>query len=111
MAYTGRPSLPLYVLVEKILGTDEPLPDDWPVAGTTGYDFLNLLNGLFTKPQGLAEIRGPGGLPATRSSTQEVVHRCKLLILRVAMSSELQMLAHRLNRISEQHFGGRAISL
>jgi (1->4)-alpha-D-glucan 1-alpha-D-glucosylmutase len=36
-----------WVVVEKILETDESLPDDWPVQGTTGYDFLNQVNGLF----------------------------------------------------------------
>src|ERR1700730_7186691 len=35
-----------YVLVEKILSRDEDLPDDWPVSGTTGYDYLNEANGL-----------------------------------------------------------------
>jgi (1->4)-alpha-D-glucan 1-alpha-D-glucosylmutase len=37
----------LYVVVEKILSGDETLPADWPVEGTTGYDFLNRLNGIF----------------------------------------------------------------
>ena len=36
-----------YILVEKILTDDEQLPEDWPVEGTTGYDFLNHVNGLF----------------------------------------------------------------
>ena len=39
-----------YVVVEKILGRDEPMPGDWPVAGTTGYEFLNALNGVFGAP-------------------------------------------------------------
>jgi len=38
---------PLYVVVEKILGKGEQLPDDWPTYGASGYEFLNLLNGLF----------------------------------------------------------------
>src|SRR5262249_39698422 len=38
---------PLYVLAEKILGEGEALPADWALDGTTGYDFLVLLNGLF----------------------------------------------------------------
>ena len=38
---------PLYVLAEKILGEHEPLPADWAVDGTTGYDFLVTVNGLF----------------------------------------------------------------
>jgi (1->4)-alpha-D-glucan 1-alpha-D-glucosylmutase len=37
----------LYIVAEKILSRDERLPLDWPVAGTTGYDFLNQVNGLF----------------------------------------------------------------
>ena len=37
----------LFVVVEKILGMDEALPEDWEVSGTTGYDFLAKANGLF----------------------------------------------------------------
>jgi (1->4)-alpha-D-glucan 1-alpha-D-glucosylmutase len=37
----------IYVAVEKILATNERLRSDWTVHGTTGYDFLNLVNGLF----------------------------------------------------------------
>ena len=33
--------------VEKILGFDEELPKAWPVEGTSGYDFLNYVNGIF----------------------------------------------------------------
>ncbi len=36
-----------YVVVEKILETNERLRTDWVVNGTTGYDYLNVLNGLF----------------------------------------------------------------
>ena len=35
------------MLVEKILGANEPLRDDWATHGTSGYDFVNVLNGLF----------------------------------------------------------------
>jgi (1->4)-alpha-D-glucan 1-alpha-D-glucosylmutase len=41
-----------WVVVEKILETGETLPADWPVAGTTGYDFLNLAGALFVDPDG-----------------------------------------------------------
>ena len=44
------------MVAEKILGPDEPLPPEWPVAGTTGYDFLNLVNRLLVDRAGLAEI-------------------------------------------------------
>ena len=36
-----------WIVVEKILEPGEALPEGWPVAGTTGYDFLNRLGGLF----------------------------------------------------------------
>ena len=35
-----------YLMVEKILARDEPLPADWPIEGTTGYDYLNYANRL-----------------------------------------------------------------
>ncbi|HUE36244.1 MAG TPA: malto-oligosyltrehalose synthase [Candidatus Acidoferrum sp.] len=36
-----------WTVVEKILQPGEDVPDDWPVEGTVGYDFLNQVNGLF----------------------------------------------------------------
>ena len=41
----------------KILAADEPLPPEWPVAGTTGYDFLNTLNGLFIEARGFQAVQ------------------------------------------------------
>jgi (1->4)-alpha-D-glucan 1-alpha-D-glucosylmutase len=41
-----------WIVVEKILEPGELLPASWPVAGTTGYDFLNQVNGLFIDPAG-----------------------------------------------------------
>ncbi|HYI66897.1 MAG TPA: malto-oligosyltrehalose synthase [Candidatus Limnocylindrales bacterium] len=41
-----------WIVVEKILETDEDLPDGWPVEGTTGYRFANLATGLFVDPDG-----------------------------------------------------------
>ncbi|MEU9290592.1 malto-oligosyltrehalose synthase [Streptomyces sp. NPDC048275] len=47
-----------WTVVEKILADDEPLPAAWPVAGTTGYDALRQLDGLFTDPAGAGELLG-----------------------------------------------------
>jgi len=41
---------PVWIVVEKILARDERLPADWRCAGTTGYDTLNLVDGLFVDP-------------------------------------------------------------
>ncbi|HEX5140692.1 MAG TPA: malto-oligosyltrehalose synthase, partial [Dehalococcoidia bacterium] len=46
------------IVVEKILEDGEQLRDDWPVDGTTGYDFLNQLNGLFVEPAAEATLTG-----------------------------------------------------
>ncbi|MER6913258.1 malto-oligosyltrehalose synthase [Streptomyces sp. NPDC000594] len=45
-----------WTVVEKILTGDERLPPGWPVAGTTGYDALHRIDGLFTDPAGLPEL-------------------------------------------------------
>jgi len=103
---------PLYVLVEKILGPDEPLPESWPTAGTTGYDFTAQLNGLFVSPDGHNQIEKHYQRFTEESRTfGDVVRECKRVILRFSMSSELQMLAHRVNRLSEQHRKSRDFTL
>ncbi|PNG92210.1 malto-oligosyltrehalose synthase [Streptomyces malaysiensis] len=45
-----------WTVVEKILARDERLPDTWPVAGTTGYDALHHIDGLFVDPDGLEKL-------------------------------------------------------
>ncbi|MFI5747049.1 malto-oligosyltrehalose synthase [Streptomyces sp. NPDC051644] len=47
-----------WTVVEKILGRTEPLPAGWAVAGTTGYDALHRIDGLFVDPMGAAELVG-----------------------------------------------------
>ena len=104
--------LPLYVIVEKILSSSEALPEPWPVAGTTGYDFLNSVNRMFVDRSGLRELlKNYKRFTGQQTDFAELTHRARLLILRVAMSSELQLLAHRLNRISERHRRSRDFTL
>src|SRR3954453_3166520 len=47
-----------WTVVEKILADGEQLPADWPTAGTTGYDALRHIDGLFTDPAGFGELLG-----------------------------------------------------
>jgi (1->4)-alpha-D-glucan 1-alpha-D-glucosylmutase len=110
----GEPheSLPCYVLVEKILGHDELLRREWPIHGTTGYDFMNLLNGVFVEhrhAQALQELYR--GFTGSKVNFSDLLYECKKLILRVAMSSELNVLARRLSRIAEQHRFSRDFTL
>ena len=93
-----------YVVIEKILARDERLPAHWAVHGTTGYDFLNLLNGLFVDPDGQEPLQEIYAQCTGRTwPAEEVAYESKKLILDVAMPSELHALARRLERIAEQH--------
>lgn len=77
--------------LEKILGADEPLRG-WPVDGTTGYETLNLINGLFVDPDGyrrLALARNGGQEPDLEGRMRAV----KREILERSFSSELDVLA------------------
>ncbi|MEU9440257.1 malto-oligosyltrehalose synthase [Streptomyces sp. NPDC048304] len=47
-----------WTVVEKILADGERLPASWPVAGTTGYDALRQIDGLFTDQTGAYELLG-----------------------------------------------------
>jgi len=109
---SGPGKAPLFVVVEKILGPEEPLPDDWPAAGTTGYDALNFINRLLMDPAGLAALaKIYSRFTDQRIDFRDVAHRSRMLVLRTAMASELQMLAHQLNRISERHRSCRDFTL
>ncbi len=93
---------PLYVVAEKILSEDEPLPADWAVYGTTGYDFLSLVNGLFVDPaQREAFDRIYTRFIHTTIDFQQLVRSTKTMILQVSMASEINALSHQLDRISE----------
>jgi (1->4)-alpha-D-glucan 1-alpha-D-glucosylmutase len=102
---------PLYIVIEKILGTYEPLREDWPVYGTSGYDVLNVLNGLFVDA---AQRRTWTHL--YRDWIQdprpfaEVVYDAKYLIMQMSLSSEVYMLAHRLDRLAQQHRGSQDLT-
>lgn len=94
--------LPLYVVAEKILEHDEPLPNNWAVLGTTGYDFLNLMNGVFIDAREATALRKIYlRFIGENRRFRDVAYESKKTILERSMSSELQVLARRLDRISE----------
>ncbi|HLM57549.1 MAG TPA: malto-oligosyltrehalose synthase, partial [Pyrinomonadaceae bacterium] len=108
----GGRALPFYVVVEKILGHDELLRRDWPVHGTTGYEFMNLLNGVFvdhSNGQAFRELYS--GLTGFSSRFADLLYECKRLILKAAMSSELHVLARRLDRIAKRRRYSRDFTL
>lgn len=103
---------PLYVVAEKILGSEERLRGSWTVAGTTGYDFLNWLNGIYVdRHSALAMKKCYSEFTGIEPRFSTLYYESKKTILDVVMSSELRMLAQRLDRISEQHRWSRDFTL
>jgi (1->4)-alpha-D-glucan 1-alpha-D-glucosylmutase len=106
-------SQPFYIVVEKILGVDEALPPSWPVAGTTGYDFANLVNGLFVDPQAQRSLTrlytSFVHLPPLPFS--EVVNSTKKIIMLISLASEVNRLSHQLKRIAARNRWYRDLTL
>ncbi|HWP99845.1 MAG TPA: malto-oligosyltrehalose synthase [Vicinamibacterales bacterium] len=93
---------PLYVVAEKILSGAEALPSDWAVHGTTGYNFLNEVNGLFVEPSAARRLRRAWMRFAGRTEPfEEVVYASKKLIMDTSLASELNVLAHAIDQIGE----------
>jgi (1->4)-alpha-D-glucan 1-alpha-D-glucosylmutase len=93
-----------YIVAEKILMPNEALRAAWPIEGTSGYNFLNLVNGVFvdhTKAKAIQQLYRR--FTGWSQEFDDLVCDSKRLILQVAMSSELNVLARKLDRISEQH--------
>jgi (1->4)-alpha-D-glucan 1-alpha-D-glucosylmutase len=102
----GEP--PAYVVVEKILAGHERLPEDWPVSGTVGYEFMNLLNGLFVDPAGEEGIdRAYRRFTGRTRTFEELLYSSKKSAMRDELASELNVLSRRLLRIAEGFAGRR----
>lgn len=92
----------LWIVAEKILQPGEQLPDDWQVSGTTGYDFLNEVGGLFV--DGAAEARftelygeflGAAEPPDFRAEERA----CKRFVLDDLLAAELRRLTRLFQRV------------
>ena len=105
-AYLGRlrEHCPCYVVVEKILQDDERLPQEWPVQGTTGYEFLNLAGGLFINPAAEAPLtQFYATFTGISDPYADVAHEKRLLVLREGLGSDVNRMAELLLRICERH--------
>ena len=102
----------LYVVAEKILSARERLPAGLQVHGTTGYNFLNQLNGLFVHPGHARRMRRTyAKLTGQTQSFDDLLYDTKCLIMDTALASELTVLAHMLDRIGEANRKSRDFTL
>jgi (1->4)-alpha-D-glucan 1-alpha-D-glucosylmutase len=102
----------IYSIVEKILGPEEELPLEWPVQGTTGYDFLNRVNGLFCRRENeRAFTKVYSAFTGLRDEFDDLVTEKKALILERHMTGDIDNLALLLKDISGEDRDGSDITL
>ncbi|MDB9493464.1 malto-oligosyltrehalose synthase [Spirulina major CS-329] len=90
-----------YLTIEKILETHEELPLNWPIQGTTGYDFLNLVNGIFCQQeneQTLTDIYHR--FIGASIDCDRLIDEKKRLIISKHLAGDIDNLAHFLKQIS-----------
>ncbi len=103
---------PLYLLVEKILEAGERLPENWPVDGSVGYDFTEAVNNLFIDRRNERVFtKLYERLTGNNSNAERLIYESKRLVMRRALASEVNVLAHRLNEISNQDRHARDFTL
>ena len=92
---------PLYIVVEKILAPFERLRAGWLIAGTTGYEFANLVNGLFVDSNAEAGFDRIYARAIGREPDYDAIaYEAKRRIMSVNLASELTVLATSLSRIA-----------
>ena len=106
---TGQP---LYVAAEKILSPGEALDPGWRIAGTTGYGFLNMVSRLFVDPRHVNTMRRLyTRFTGRQEPFHEVAYEGRRTIMLTAMASELNVLAHAMNRLTEEDRRSRDFTL
>ena len=101
----------VYIVAEKILAGDEELPSDWPIQGTTGYDFLGQMNSLFVEPAGLDRLTAHyRSLTGSTQSFEDVAYERKSQVIAALFSGEMQDLGAHLASLAEEDRNARDLS-
>jgi (1->4)-alpha-D-glucan 1-alpha-D-glucosylmutase len=98
----ARNGEPFPIFVEKILAEGERLPDDWPVDGTTGYEFMTALEDVLIDPSGYASIeaayRGARGEPDFHAVAVDSKRR----VLRSTLNADVRRIAPMLAAVARR---------
>jgi (1->4)-alpha-D-glucan 1-alpha-D-glucosylmutase len=93
-----------WIVVEKILGRHETLPESWPVQGTIGYEFISQMNGLLIDPDGLAELdRIYAAFTGQTATFAQLCHDAKIAITQTTLGSDVNYLTTLFTEICEAH--------
>ncbi|MBV9618897.1 MAG: malto-oligosyltrehalose synthase, partial [Verrucomicrobia bacterium] len=94
----------VFMIVEKILTGTEKLRSDWPVHGTTGYDFANQLGGVLVDSSAEASITKTfHRFIGHTMHFGHLVYAKKRLVMRIALANEVEVLGNMLDRLSEKN--------
>ncbi|HEY4283429.1 MAG TPA: malto-oligosyltrehalose synthase, partial [Chthoniobacterales bacterium] len=105
-ALTSSPSdgRAIYMAVEKILTGDEPLRKDWPVHGTTGYEFANqAIQVLVDQSAEAAITKAFHKFIGHSMHYGHLVYAKKRLVMRLALANDINVLGNMVDRLSEQN--------
>ncbi|MDE2320078.1 MAG: malto-oligosyltrehalose synthase [Rhodospirillales bacterium] len=92
-----------YIVVEKILGTDEALETRWRVDGTTGYDFLDQASAVLHDPEGEVLLSAMWQRLTRRDADFGALEEhARRQILRDNLAGELDRLAAQLHRVARR---------
>lgn len=100
-----------YLLVEKILGPGESLSPRWPVAGTTGYDFLNAAMTVLLDPEGLESLTALYSTWQPPKTSEASIGNEKQQVLADLFQSELGRLVRQLLPIAAQDRWGHDVTV
>jgi (1->4)-alpha-D-glucan 1-alpha-D-glucosylmutase len=90
-----------YIVVEKILEQGEELPRDFPVSGTTGYDFLDSVNALFVDPAGLQQLdRFYRNFTGIDDTFDDICYERKKQVIQELFSGEMRALGKQLGAVA-----------
>jgi (1->4)-alpha-D-glucan 1-alpha-D-glucosylmutase len=93
----------IYLTVEKILAPDEDLPPQWPLEGTTGYEFLNYCDGIFCARKNKSTLTDIyARFSGVSISCHQMAYEKKRLIIGKYMAGDIDGLARLLKRISSR---------
>jgi len=107
-----EPENRFYIIAEKILTGDEELPHDWPVYGTTGYDFLKMVNGLFVDARGVADLdKVYRELSGLQDDFAQVVYNRKRQVMEELFPGEVRSLTLELARLGKKDRHGCDLTL
>ncbi len=101
----------VYTVIEKILERDERLPSHWPIQGTSGYEFLNYVNGVFYQQQNQKDFtRFYKSFSGVKDGYDKLFLQKKQLIADTNLVGDIDNLARFLKKVASQYRYGRDLT-